>query len=82
VNKWPVIITCGALILGTLTWRAYLTFGWHYFDMPYPNVIASIFHADGESAEDAVYIEVWLESVAAAAIVLIGARLLWRRISN
>jgi hypothetical protein len=62
--------------------RAYTVIGWHYFDMPYPNVIASILHLDGESAEDAIYSEVWLEFIAAAAIVLIGARVLWRRISN
>lgn len=82
VNKRSIIISCGAMILGTIIWRAYLVIGWHYFDMPYPHVIAPIFRLDGEVAQDAIYGEIWLEFVAAAAIVLIGARVLWRRISN
>ena len=52
------------------------------FDMPHINIIVSIFHFDGEAAENAIYFETWLEYVAAAAILLTGARLLWRRISN
>ena len=55
---------------------------WHHFDMPYTDFINSIFHFDGEAAEDAIYIEIWLEFTAAAAIFLIGVRVLWRRISN
>jgi hypothetical protein len=62
--------------------RAYMLIGWHYFDMPYPHAIASIFQLDGELAEDAIDGEVWLEFVGAVAILLIGARFLWRRISN
>jgi hypothetical protein len=82
VNKWRAVILCGALISGTLMWRAYMVIGWHYFDMPYPRVIGPIFHLDGEAAQDAIYGEIWLEFIAASAIALIGARLLWRRISN
>jgi hypothetical protein len=82
LNKWSVTIGLGALILGTLMWTAYLVVGLHYFDIPHINIIVSIFHFDGEAAENAIYFETWLEYVAAAAILLTGARLLWRRVSN
>ena len=82
MNRRSIIIALAALILGALMWRAYLVVGWHYFDMPHTNVIVSIFHFDGEAAEDAIYFEFWLECIAAAAIFLTGAGLLWRRISN
>jgi hypothetical protein len=82
LNRWSVTIALGALILGTLMWRAYLVVGWHYFDMPYTSAIVSIFRFDGEAAEDAIYFEAWLEYTTVAAIFLTGARLLWRRISN
>ncbi|MBU6464046.1 MAG: hypothetical protein KGK01_12505 [Bradyrhizobium sp.] len=82
MNKWSVAIGLEALILGMLMWTAYLVVGWHHFEMPHTNIIVSIFHFDGEAAEDAIYFEAWLEYVAAAAILLTGAHLLFRRISN
>jgi len=80
--KWAAIILVSAIVIGTLLFVAYMRIGWPYFDMPYPHAIGPMFHLDGESAEDAILIEVWLEFIVLAAIVLSGARFLWRRGSN
>jgi hypothetical protein len=49
--KWTALIAIGSLVLGTLLMRGYMTVWWHYFDMPYPDVIAPAFHLDGEAAK-------------------------------
>jgi hypothetical protein len=75
-------IAIGALVIGTLLFRAYMTLGWPYVDVPYPDVIAPAFDLDGEHAEDAIYAEVWLEFITVTALALIGARFVLGRLSN
>jgi hypothetical protein len=80
--KWITTIAVVALVVGTILMRGYMTVGWHHFDMPYPHIIGPMFHLDGESGEDAVYFELWLEFVAISAIGLAGARFVWKRLFN
>ena len=80
--KWAITIAVGALIIGTLFFQAYVTVGWHYFNMPFPHLVGPMFHLDGEGAEDAVYAEIWLEFIAVTALALIGARFALGRLSN
>jgi hypothetical protein len=80
--KWVATIAVGALIVGTILMRVYMTVGWHHFNMPYPHILGPMFHLDAESGEDAVYFELWLEFVAISAIGLTGALLVWKRLFN
>ena len=56
-----LLIVLAAFVSACLALRAYNTFGWHYFEMPYPDWIAPVFHLGGEAHDDAVEIEVLIE---------------------
>lgn len=80
--KTAIYLAVAAFIVACLLMRCYTSVGWHYFDMPYPNLIAPIFHFVGGSRNDAVETEWWLEFFAGALAGLMGLRLLIRRNSN
>jgi hypothetical protein len=76
-----ILIVC-AFLGATILMRIYMTWGWHYFDMPYLDILAPLFHFDGEEAVDAYDGEVWLEFFGVFLMVLVGFHLRWSRNSN
>ena len=63
--------------------RAYNTFGWHFFKMPYPDIIAPIFNMWAGAHYDAVEME-WLVEffLVALAIIFAGDWIVRRANSN
>lgn len=74
-------IVC-AFLGATILMRIYMTWGWHYFDMPSPHILAPLLHLDGEEAENADYGEVWLEFLGVFLTALAGFHLRWSKNSN
>ena len=80
--KAAVVIVVGAFIGACLLMRFYTSFGWHYFTMPFPDLIAPTLHLGGEAHYDAAEAEIWLEFFAALLIAFTGIRWASRNPSN
>lgn len=77
--KRVLILMLISLIAAILLNRTYNTVGWHYFEMPYPDLIARIFRLGGEAHYNAVEFEVFLECFVGALFLVFGADWIRRR---
>ena len=62
-----------AFVAACLLNRAYNDAGWHYFDMPFPDIIAPIFGWWADAHYDAVEIEWLIEFFLVGLAVVFGA---------
>jgi hypothetical protein len=76
-----ILVGC-AMIGASILNGCYTSFGWHYFTMPFPDIIAPSFHLGGEAHWNAAESEVWLEFFVGMLAALAGARWVARKLSN